>query len=97
MQPDDAKKVYEEFVDEFKKVYSPDKVFDGEFQAYMNVEIHNDGPVTVMIDTSEYQCAIDNLKLEKEKRSRFKLTKDPKPSPKEISSSDSTPKEDVKN
>jgi D-tyrosyl-tRNA(Tyr) deacylase len=29
------------------------KVAMGRFQAYMRVEIHNDGPVTIMLDSSE--------------------------------------------
>lgn len=29
------------------------KVATGRFQAYMQVEIHNDGPVTIMLDSSE--------------------------------------------
>lgn len=30
-----------------------DKVQEGEFQAYMEVELINDGPVTIIIDTED--------------------------------------------
>lgn len=104
MDPDAARAVFEEFVKEVKKQYKPEKVEQGEFQAYMNVELANDGPVTIMFDTAEYQGSIDTLKEAKEKRSKFKLTKDPKEkkTPKSTPSStpsetpkDDTPKEDT--
>lgn len=46
-----AKLLYEKFVDEMKK--SKLTVKTGKFAADMCVEIHNDGPVTVLIDTEE--------------------------------------------
>lgn len=99
MDPDAARAVFEEFVTEVKKQYKPEKVEQGEFQAYMNVELANDGPVTIMFDTAEYQGSIDTLKEAKEKRSKFKLTKDPKEkkTPKNTPSStpSETPKEDT--
>nr|WP_321503002.1 D-aminoacyl-tRNA deacylase [uncultured Dethiosulfovibrio sp.] len=50
-EPVEAKKLYELFVDELKaKGLS---VATGVFQAHMNLEIHNDGPVTLIIETPE--------------------------------------------
>lgn len=62
---------YGSFVDTVKKMYQPDKVFDGEFQAYMNVQLENDGPTTLIMDTDEYEGAVNfvRTKLEKENRS----------------------------
>ena len=62
---------YSSFVDTVKKMYQPDKVFDGEFQAYMNVQLENDGPTTLIMATDEYEGAVNFIrtKLEKENRS----------------------------
>ncbi len=47
--PDEAKLLYEFFVAEaFKKVK---KVATGKFQAMMDVELINDGPVTILLDS----------------------------------------------
>ena len=45
----EAKKLYEDFVEELKKYNIP--VETGIFQADMRVEIINDGPVTMIIET----------------------------------------------
>ena len=54
-------------------MYKSDKVFDGEFQAYMTFELQNDGPTTLILDTDEYEGAVDFVRkrLEKEERSRI--------------------------
>ncbi len=49
--PDVANELYEEFVEEFKKVGINTQT--GEFGAYMDVSIQNDGPVTFIIDSKE--------------------------------------------
>ena len=49
--PDLAKDLYESFVTELKK--SGIKVATGEFGADMQVALVNDGPVTVLLDSSE--------------------------------------------
>jgi len=46
-----AEELFNEFVDEVKR--SGLNVQTGRFQEHMLVEIHNDGPVTVMIDSKE--------------------------------------------
>ena len=48
--PDKAIPLYEHFISLMEKE-SPGKVFTGEFGAYMQVELVNDGPVTINIDT----------------------------------------------
>ena len=49
--PDEAEKLFDEFVRQSKS--SGLKVETGRFQQYMQVEIHNDGPVTIMLDSRE--------------------------------------------
>jgi len=46
--PDEAERIYRVFVDELKGMGLT--VEEGIFQAKMLVEIHNDGPVTIVID-----------------------------------------------
>ena len=71
MGAEQARVFYGSFVDTVKKMDQPDKVFDGEFQAYMNVQLENDGPTTLIMDTDEYEGAVNFIrtKLEKENRS----------------------------
>jgi len=49
--PEQAEKLFGEFVDEARA--SGLKVETGRFQQYMQVEIHNDGPVTILLDSKE--------------------------------------------
>ncbi|MCD6299642.1 MAG: D-tyrosyl-tRNA(Tyr) deacylase [Dehalococcoidales bacterium] len=49
--PEQAEKLFGEFVDEAKA--SGLRVETGRFQQYMQVEIHNDGPATIMLDSRE--------------------------------------------
>ena len=51
MGGDEAKALYEEFVKMLKE--SDLKVETGEFGAHMNVEIENDGPVTILLDSKK--------------------------------------------
>ena len=48
---DEAKALYEEFVKMLKE--SGLKIETGEFGAHMNVEIENDGPVTILLDSKK--------------------------------------------
>ncbi len=50
-KPEQAKELYEKFVKYIKG--SGLKVVTGEFQTIMLVEIHNDGPVTLIVDTGK--------------------------------------------
>jgi D-aminoacyl-tRNA deacylase len=47
--PDEARRLYEEVVRELRAANVP--VSTGEFQAMMHVELVNDGPVTILIDS----------------------------------------------
>jgi D-tyrosyl-tRNA(Tyr) deacylase len=49
--PAEAEKLFELFVDEAQA--SGLKVETGRFQQHMQVEIHNDGPVTMMLDSKD--------------------------------------------
>lgn len=46
-----AKEMYERFLSMLKENYKPEKVFDGQFGAMMDVELINDGPVTIVIES----------------------------------------------
>jgi D-tyrosyl-tRNA(Tyr) deacylase len=49
--PDQAESLFNEFV---KRMHSTGlNTETGEFQQYMQVEIHNDGPVTIMLDSRD--------------------------------------------
>lgn len=50
--PDFADRLYKEFVNYIKDKY-PIKVETGVFQAEMQLEIHNDGPVTILLDSTK--------------------------------------------
>lgn len=49
--PDSAKNLYQQFIDNVKQKNIP--VSCGRFQAHMDVELVNDGPVTLMLDSSK--------------------------------------------
>ncbi|VDO96984.1 unnamed protein product [Heligmosomoides polygyrus] len=51
MNPQDASLFYSRFMDRLRSSYLPEKVQDGRFAAMMNVEIVNDGPVTINLDS----------------------------------------------
>ena len=49
--PEQAEKLYGQFVEQARTTGL--KVETGQFQEYMQVEIHNDGPVTIILDSRE--------------------------------------------
>jgi D-tyrosyl-tRNA(Tyr) deacylase len=49
--PEQAEKLFKQFVERSRA--SGLKVQTGRFQEYMQVEIHNDGPVTIMLDSRD--------------------------------------------
>ncbi|EJW79374.1 D-tyrosyl-tRNA(Tyr) deacylase [Wuchereria bancrofti] len=51
MAPTESQKLYQNFIDELKKAYVPERIKDGRFGAMMNVQIENDGPVTLILDS----------------------------------------------
>jgi len=50
---DTAKRMYEKFCEDISKLYPSIKVERGIFQAYMQVYILNDGPVTIIVDSKQ--------------------------------------------
>jgi D-tyrosyl-tRNA(Tyr) deacylase len=46
-----AEPIYEEFVRRLREILGPDHVATGVFRAMMQVELVNDGPVTVMVES----------------------------------------------
>lgn len=75
MSADKARDFYQGFVDRVKSMYKSEKVFDGEFQAYMTVDLQNDGPTTLILDTDEYEGAVDYIRkrLEREEMSSWSI------------------------
>lgn len=51
MPGDKSKEFYESFLQVLKDKYRPEKIKDGEFGAYMQVSIQNDGPVTFELES----------------------------------------------
>ena len=51
MKPERAKEQYQDFKSLIASQYDAARVHDGEFGAMMDVELINDGPVTLVIDT----------------------------------------------
>ncbi len=49
--PDEAEKLFGRFVEQARATGL--RVETGRFQQYMQVEIHNDGPVTILLDSRE--------------------------------------------
>ncbi|KAH0448780.1 hypothetical protein IEQ34_022580 [Dendrobium chrysotoxum] len=56
MSPDKAKEFYASLVKKFRKSYTADIVKDGIFGAMMKVNLVNDGPVTLQLDSSQTRC-----------------------------------------
>ncbi|XP_010279191.1 PREDICTED: D-tyrosyl-tRNA(Tyr) deacylase [Nelumbo nucifera] len=53
MPPERAKPFYASLVERFRKAYNPESVKDGVFGAMMKVNLINDGPVTMQLDSSQ--------------------------------------------
>ena len=47
----EAESLYNNFISEFKLSYNPNKIQTGLFGANMQVELINDGPVTIFFDS----------------------------------------------
>ncbi|EIE87032.1 hypothetical protein G6F46_011174 [Rhizopus delemar] len=54
MKTESAKMMYQQFMDKLGKAYDPSKIQDGEFGAMMMVDISNDGPVTLQLDSRKF-------------------------------------------
>lgn len=60
MSTQSALSLYTQFIELLKSKYSADKIYDGQFGAMMNVNICNDGPVTIMIDSDHINNKLHN-------------------------------------
>ncbi|XP_078672586.1 D-aminoacyl-tRNA deacylase-like isoform X1 [Branchiostoma floridae x Branchiostoma belcheri] len=67
MAAEQSQAFYEEFLQQMRKAYQPDKIKDGRFGAYMQVSIQNDGPVTIQLESPVQQ---QKSKPEKAKAAR---------------------------
>ncbi|KAL0089428.1 D-tyrosyl-tRNA deacylase [Phycomyces blakesleeanus] len=54
MKTGDAKSMYELFLGKLGKAYDPAKIQDGKFGEMMSVEIINDGPITLELDSRKF-------------------------------------------
>lgn len=52
-KPEEAKVLYEKFVEYLKQAMGEEKVKTGVFKAMMTVEVINDGPVTLLVESKE--------------------------------------------
>ncbi|EAS02312.3 D-tyrosyl-tRNA(Tyr) deacylase (macronuclear) [Tetrahymena thermophila SB210] len=64
MNADEARDLYNRFMEKMQQHYKKEKVQGGQFQTYMNVHIVNDGPVTLCIDADE----VNNMKQNQQKQ-----------------------------
>ncbi|XP_039759964.1 D-aminoacyl-tRNA deacylase 1 isoform X1 [Pararge aegeria] len=51
MPSEHSKEFYENFIEMLRSKYKPEKVKDGIFGAYMQVDLQNDGPVTLELES----------------------------------------------
>lgn len=51
MQSDAAREMFNNLRDRLRTEYSPEKIATGKFQHYMNIQLLNDGPVTLVLDS----------------------------------------------
>ncbi|KAG0249522.1 D-tyrosyl-tRNA(Tyr) deacylase [Mortierella polycephala] len=55
MKSETSKQMYHDFLDRLKNAYKPERIKDGEFGAMMLVNIANDGPVTLELDSRKFE------------------------------------------
>ncbi|KAJ5816581.1 D-tyrosyl-tRNA(Tyr) deacylase [Penicillium robsamsonii] len=82
--PDTARKIYDFFYDKMGEGYTPDRVKNGVFQAMMDVELKNDGPVGVDYCSED---AVVTIEIS---------TNLPKKEPKEQKNGDKSDEQDIK-
>jgi D-tyrosyl-tRNA(Tyr) deacylase len=54
--PQHAKAMYENFIRQLKNILGESRVAAGVFRAMMDVELINDGPVTLLIESKNYRA-----------------------------------------
>ncbi|XP_025103869.1 D-aminoacyl-tRNA deacylase-like [Pomacea canaliculata] len=52
MGPEQSQEFYNNILDQLRAAYKPEKIKDGQFGAYMQVHIQNDGPVTIPLEVA---------------------------------------------
>ncbi|CAJ2637676.1 D-aminoacyl-tRNA deacylase isoform X2 [Trifolium pratense] len=62
MAPQRAKPFYASLVDRFRNAYNSDAIKDGVFGAMMKVNLVNDGPVTMQLDSQSPKNTVDAAK-----------------------------------
>ena len=85
MEHEKAKDMYHEFIELLKDGYEEDKVQKGAFGEYMNVELQNDGPVTIALDSIKDPKIVH--KLEKEEKRILQIEKNREKQRKELEES----------
>ncbi|ORC85176.1 D-tyrosyl-tRNA deacylase [Trypanosoma theileri] len=55
MDPDGALKMFNSLRDTLRSDLLPERVATGQFQSYMNINLINDGPVTIILDSRNKQ------------------------------------------
>ncbi|XP_054712412.1 D-aminoacyl-tRNA deacylase 1-like [Uloborus diversus] len=60
MAADASEKFYSDFLSSMKAAYSDDKIKDGKFGALMQVNIQNDGPVTINLESPRNEGEVAN-------------------------------------
>jgi len=63
MEPTKSKELYESLLTRLRTLYQADKIHDGEFGAMMQVNIVNDGPVTIDIESPQIPAKINKRDL----------------------------------
>lgn len=53
--PDAAERLYNEFIIILSEILGPDKVTSGLFRAMMDIELVNDGPVTILLESEHHE------------------------------------------
>ncbi|KAL4439119.1 hypothetical protein ABPG74_008894 [Tetrahymena malaccensis] len=74
MNADEARDLYNRFMEKMQQHYKKEKVQGGQFQTYMNVHIVNDGPVTLCIDADEANNMKQNQQKQKEQQQQNEKT-----------------------
>ncbi|XP_072265522.1 D-aminoacyl-tRNA deacylase 1 isoform X1 [Pyxicephalus adspersus] len=73
MPSEHAEPFYKDFLEQMRKVYKPELIKDGKFGAYMQVNIQNDGPVTIQLEPPASTADPKHLaKLEKQQQRKEK-------------------------
>ncbi|ORY90134.1 D-Tyr tRNAtyr deacylase-like domain-containing protein [Leucosporidium creatinivorum] len=52
MPGETSKQMYDDFLADLRSKYKADRIFDGQFGAMMDVQLINDGPATILLDST---------------------------------------------